>query len=71
MEQIREAGKKVAVITMKSANMSLGVNMLLKLLKEAARTLARQALISRSSRSITTAKVDATERNTAPGWQTA
>ena len=38
MEQIREAGKKVAV--MKSANMSLGVNMLLKLLKEAARTLA-------------------------------
>ena len=30
--------KKVAV--MKSANMSLGVNMLLKLLKEAARTLA-------------------------------
>ena len=38
MEQIHEAGKKVAV--MKSANMSLGVNMLLKLLKEAARTLA-------------------------------
>lgn len=38
MEQIRAAGEKVAV--MKSANMSLGVNMLLKLLKEAAKTLA-------------------------------
>ena len=38
MDQIHEAGKKVAM--MKSANMSLGVNMLLKLLKTAAKTLA-------------------------------
>ena len=38
MERIREASKSVAVL--KSANMSLGVNMLFKLLKEAARTLA-------------------------------
>ncbi len=38
MEKIQEAGKSVAVL--KSANMSLGVNMLLKLLKEAAQTLA-------------------------------
>lgn len=38
MVKIREAGKSVAVL--KSANMSLGVNMLLKLLKEAAQTLA-------------------------------
>lgn len=38
MEQIREAGKKTAV--MKSANMSLGVNLLLKLLQDAAKTLA-------------------------------
>ncbi|MCD2492041.1 4-hydroxy-tetrahydrodipicolinate reductase [Lacrimispora sp. NSJ-141] len=38
MEKIREAGRSVAVL--KSANMSLGVNMLLKLLKEAAQTLA-------------------------------
>lgn len=38
MDQIRAAGEQVAV--MKSANMSLGVNLLLKLLKSAARTLA-------------------------------
>ncbi len=38
MAQIRKAGESVAV--MKSANMSLGINMLLKLLKEAAKTLA-------------------------------
>lgn len=37
MEQIRKAGDQVAV--MKSANMSLGVNMLLKLLQTAAKTL--------------------------------
>ena len=38
MEQIRKASGQVAV--MKSANMSLGINMLLKLLKEAAKLLA-------------------------------
>lgn len=38
MEQIKAASQKVAM--MKSANMSLGVNMLLKLLKTAAKTLA-------------------------------
>ena len=38
MEQIRKASGQVAV--MKSANMSLGINMLLKLLKEAAQLLA-------------------------------
>ncbi len=38
MEQIRAAGGKTAV--MKSANMSLGVNMLLNLLQSAAKTLA-------------------------------
>lgn len=38
MANIREASKSVAVL--KSANMSLGINMLLKLLKEAALTLA-------------------------------
>lgn len=38
MATIREASKSVAVL--KSANMSLGINMLLKLLKEAALTLA-------------------------------
>lgn len=38
MEQIKAAAQQVAM--MKSANMSLGVNMLLKLLKTAAKTLA-------------------------------
>lgn len=38
MVKIKEASKSVAVL--KSANMSLGINMLLKLLKEAALTLA-------------------------------
>lgn len=38
LEKVKEASKQVAVL--KSANMSLGINMLLKLLKEAARTLA-------------------------------
>lgn len=38
MQRIRETSKQVAVL--KSANMSLGVNMLLKLLKEAAKVLA-------------------------------
>ena len=38
MEQIRAAGAKTAV--MKSANMSLGINMLLKLVQEAAKLLA-------------------------------
>lgn len=37
MEKIREASKQVAVL--KSANMSLGINTLLKLLKEAAKVL--------------------------------
>lgn len=37
LEKIKEASKKTAIL--KSANMSLGVNMLLKLLKEAAATL--------------------------------
>lgn len=36
--QVNEASKKVAIL--RSANMSLGINMLLKLLKEATRTLA-------------------------------
>ena len=38
VEQVKEASASVAVL--KSANMSLGINMLLKLLKEAAQTLA-------------------------------
>ncbi|HIR27709.1 MAG TPA: 4-hydroxy-tetrahydrodipicolinate reductase [Candidatus Choladousia intestinigallinarum] len=38
LDEIQEASGKVAVL--KSANMSLGVNLLLKLLKEAAKTLA-------------------------------
>lgn len=38
LKKVEEASKKVAVL--KSANMSLGVNLLLKLVKEAARTLA-------------------------------
>ncbi len=38
VEKVREASASVAVL--KSANMSLGINMLLKLLKEAALTLA-------------------------------
>ncbi len=37
LEKVKEASKQVAVL--KSANMSLGINMLLKLLKEAAKTL--------------------------------
>ena len=38
MEQLKEASKEIAVL--KSANMSLGVNLLLKLLQPAAKTLA-------------------------------
>lgn len=38
LEKVKEVSKQVAVL--KSANMSLGINMLLKLLKEAAKTLA-------------------------------
>lgn len=38
LEKVQEASKKVAIL--KSANMSLGINMLLKLLKEAAEILA-------------------------------
>ncbi len=38
LEKVKEASKKVAVL--KSANMSLGVNMLLKLLQDAAKVLA-------------------------------
>lgn len=38
LEKVKEASKETAVL--KSANMSLGINMLLKLLKEAAKTLA-------------------------------
>ena len=38
MEQIRAAGEKVAV--MKSANMSLGINLILKLIQDAAKQLA-------------------------------
>ena len=38
LDKIRKVSEKVAIL--KSANMSLGVNLLLKLLKEAARTLA-------------------------------
>lgn len=38
LEAVKEAGTKVAVL--KSANMSLGVNLLLKLLKDAAKVLA-------------------------------
>lgn len=38
LEKVKEASKKVAVL--KSANMSLGINMLLKLLREAAGILA-------------------------------
>ena len=39
LEKVKEASQKVAVL--KSANMSLGINMLLKLLREAAGILAR------------------------------
>lgn len=38
MKKVEEASKKVAVL--KSANMSLGINLLMKLVKEAAETLA-------------------------------
>jgi len=38
LEKVKEASEQVAIL--KSANMSLGINMLLKLLKEAAKTLA-------------------------------
>ena len=38
LKKVQEASQKVAVL--RSANMSLGINMLLKLLKEAAKTLA-------------------------------
>ena len=38
LEKVKEASKKVAIL--KSANMSLGVNMLLKLLQDAAKVLA-------------------------------
>lgn len=38
LEKVEEASKQVAIL--KSANMSLGINMLFKLLKEAAKTLA-------------------------------
>lgn len=38
LEQIREASKKAAIL--KSANMSLGINMLLKLIQDAAKVLA-------------------------------
>lgn len=38
LAKVQEASKQVAIL--KSANMSLGINMLLKLLKEAAQTLA-------------------------------
>lgn len=38
LQEVQEAGKKVAVL--KSANMSLGINMLMELLKKAALTLA-------------------------------
>lgn len=38
LKKVEEASKKVAVL--KSANMSLGINLLLKLVKEAAQTLA-------------------------------
>ena len=38
LQKVQEAGKKVAVL--KSANMSLGINMLMELLKKAALTLA-------------------------------
>ena len=37
LQRVEEVSKKVAIL--KSANMSLGINMLLKLLKEAAKTL--------------------------------
>ena len=37
LQRVKEVSKKVAIL--KSANMSLGINMLLKLLKEAAKTL--------------------------------
>ncbi len=38
LERVREAGKEVAIL--RSANMSLGINLLLKLIQEAAKTLA-------------------------------
>lgn len=38
LEKVEEASKKTAVL--RSANMSLGINMLMKLLKQAASTLA-------------------------------
>lgn len=52
LQKVQEASKQVAVL--KSANMSLGINMLLKLLKEAAKTLSLQVLISRSWKSTIT-----------------
>lgn len=52
LQKVEEAGEKTAVL--KSANMSLGINLLLKLLKDAAGILLPQGLILRSWRSTTT-----------------
>ena len=38
LEKVKEAGKEIAVL--RSANMSLGINLLLKLIRDAAKTLA-------------------------------
>ena len=51
LKKVDEASKKVAVL--KSANMSLGINMLMELLKQAAIILARPVLIWRSSKNTT------------------
>ena len=51
LAKVEETAKETAVL--KSANMSLGINLLLKLLKEAAPILSGQALTLRLWRSIT------------------
>ncbi len=53
LKRLEEASSQVAVL--RSANMSLGINMLMKILQDAAKILVRLDLTLRSWRSITTA----------------
>ena len=54
LNHVKEASKVDAVL--RSANMSIGINLLMKTLKEVARSLRQQDLISRSWRSTTTVR---------------
>ena len=52
LQEVEEASKKVAVL--RSANMSLGINLLMQLLKEATKVLSPAVMILKLLRSITT-----------------